>query len=254
MFQADLEFSKFNKEMELAQRVQSGLLSKQPPVVKGLDIWAATRPAYQVGGDFYDFFLDRQQNFTFAVGDICGKGMSAAMLMPMTRMIIRTAAIHQQCLSPEEIINRSNGILYEDFTNTDTFASAFVGSYDPLSRKLMYANAGHSPVIYYPVGGKARYLEADGTPIGVLPVSLSKNHWLNLQSGDVLIAGTDGLVENYYKGGALKSGYRHLLWETELLANQSARSIAESMFDPQKKLNKLTLQNDDQTLVVIKCL
>src|SRR5262245_41576493 len=75
------------------------------------------------------------------------------------------------------------------------FATAFIGQYQPNSQKLLYANAGHSPVIYRPAGGMARLLEADSTPIGVLRVSLCKNHQVSLGLNDVLVVATDGFSE-----------------------------------------------------------
>ena len=253
MLQTNFEFNRVNFEFELAKQVQTSLLPKQPPVVAGLDIWAGLRSAYVVGGDFYDFFTDRNHQFTFLVGDISGKGVSAAMLMPMTRMAIRTSMGFQGDCTPEDIVARSNTGLYEDFTMTDTFATLFVGSYDPASHSLMYANAGQSPVIYCPVGGSPEFLEADDVPMGVHPISMAKNHFIHLHQGDVLIVGTDGLIESRYPGESLRVSYDRLLWKTGQLVQRPARFIADSLFNSMIGLNQTGAQEDDQTLVVIKC-
>lgn len=253
MLQSDLDYTRIQKEIELAQRIQVGLLPKQPPVVAGLDIWAGFRPANQIGGDFYDFIIGRNRNLTMVVGDICGKGVSAAMLMPMTRMVIRTAALGRHNHTPRDIVNRSNSLLYEDYTNTDMFATTFVGNFNPFNQTIVFANAGHSPVIYIPFGQSAQLLLADEAPIGVLQVCAVKNQRIQLKRGDVLIIGTDGLVEDYNLGIDLTTSYNWLLRKLELLVDRSARSVAETLFGSLQDLSRAEGQKDDQTLVVIKC-
>ena len=253
MLQTNFDLSRINMEFELAKQVQTRLLPQQPPIVGGLDIWAGLRSAIHIGGDFYDFFTDCNHHFIFLVGDISGKGMSAAMMMPMTRLAIRTSMGFPGDCTPEDIISRSNHNLYEDYTTTDIFASIFVASYDPDSRGLIYANAGQSPVIFCPVGGGPVFLEADDAPMGVHPQSMAKNHFLQLHPGDVLIAGTDGLIDCHYPGESLKLSYDRLLWKTRQLASYHASAIAESLFNPPVSLHHSANQDDDQTLVVIKC-
>jgi phosphoserine phosphatase RsbU/P len=249
----------FPIDSELAQNIQKGLLPASAPVIAGLDIGAVIRPHYPIGGDFYDFILEGDQLFTFIISDICGKGASAAMMMTMTRLALRIGASSRSALSPEEILIHSNALLYEDFTQTAIYASVFLGRYDSASRMLVYANAGQSPVIFMPAGGKAQLLIADGAPIGVLPASAAKNHHLKLNPGDLLVVGTDGLAEAYSANGNLWSGYHRLLKNTEKLAGQPARVVIECLFNPHAKkpalggFRKSAIQNDDQTLVVIKC-
>ena len=148
-----------------------------------------------MGGDFYDFVAQPDRPFIFSVADVTGKGMAAALLMTMTRTAIHSKASFMPKPTPEIVMKNANEDLYEDFLQVGMFATAFIGQYQPHSQKLLYANAGHSPVIYRPVGGRARLLEADSTPIGVLQVSLCKNHQVPLGQGDVLVVATDGFSE-----------------------------------------------------------
>ena len=253
MLDTDINLHTFIKEIELAKQVQKNLLPKKPPNVPGLDIWVATRFAYQIGGDFYDFIWDSGQTLNFVMADICGKGVSGALLMPMTRMVIRNVASREFGLSPEEIISQSNKYLYDDFNNTDTFATAFIGNFNPRTSIFVYANAGLSPVIYYPFGGVAQYLQADGTPIGIFEISESINHYIHLKPGDILLIGTDGIVDNYRRQGDLYEAYLQLLKETERLVNKSAQKIVESLFTKSNMDKRSNVLNDDQTLMVIKC-
>jgi phosphoserine phosphatase RsbU/P len=319
-------FTRLQEEFELAHRVQRGLLPQKPPVVPGLDIWAAIRSAYQVGafgvgGDFYDFITvcsepgtqgrntapsstnpGARGYLTFVVGDICGKGLAASILMSMTRKVLQMVIMEQlgssqASVDPAKTIRQANSLLYDDFMDTTAFATVFIGFYDPTTQLLVYANAGHTPVVHVQarrgaICGGSRLLVADGVPLGVLPSQTiasqtlssghSKNHYLHFRAGDVLLVGTDGIVESTMPGANLISEYNQLIEKVELMADQPAHLIAESVFNiGEKKDGKfigenrfermfsrmlkqgsndkkaryrknLAAQDDDQALVVIK--
>jgi sigma-B regulation protein RsbU (phosphoserine phosphatase) len=246
-----VEQTRLQTEVDLARRVQLRLLPQQLPKVDKLDIYACSRPALQVGGDFYDFVAQPDRPFIFSVADVTGKGMAAALLMTMTRTAIHSKASFMPKPTPEVVMKNSNEDLYEDFIQVGMFATAFIGQYQPHSQKLLYANAGHSPVIYRPAGGPARLLEADSTPIGVLRVSLCKNHQVLLGPGDLLIVGTDGFSEARNPNDEM-FGYERLLSLTDSLAESSARAISDALFEAIDRFGVGRPQDDDQTLVVIK--
>ncbi|MGB0386348.1 MAG: PP2C family protein-serine/threonine phosphatase [Ardenticatenaceae bacterium] len=245
--------TKFETEMQLAQSVQLNLLPKEPPVVDGLDLWADSRPALQVGGDFYDFIDDPGRPFIFAIGDVSGKGMPAAILMAMTRTVLRNGAKFANPPIPEEFMRRANEDLYNDFTEVSMFVTVFVGRYDADTRFMHYANAGHSPVIYCPAGGKASLLEADGPAMGVLPINLSENHTIRFDPGDLLVAGTDGFSEASNLDGEM-FGYDRLLdlVETLTASGKSAEEVAKSLFKTIDDFSASHMQDDDQTLIVVR--
>jgi sigma-B regulation protein RsbU (phosphoserine phosphatase) len=177
--------------------------------------------------------------------------MSAALLMTMTRTAIHSKAGFMPKPTPEMVMRNSNEDLYEDFIQVGMFATAFIGQYQPHNQKLLYANAGHSPVVYCPAGGRAQLLEADSTPIGVLTISLCKNHVVTMQPGDVLIVATDGFSEARNPEDEM-FGYDRLLQLAEASAKKSARAIAEAFFEAVDRFGVGRPQDDDQTLVVIK--
>ena len=251
LYEQNLQRARLQTEMELAQNVQLNLLPHESPQISGLDLWAGSRPASQVGGDFYDFILRPSQPLTFTVGDVSGKGMPAAMLMTMMRTVVRSKMGALPGPTPEQVVTRSNEELYDDFTDLSMFATMFIGQYEPDSRKLVYANAGHSPVVYCPVEGSARLLEADGTAIGILPTSFSLNQQLVVRPGDVLVVATDGLNEARNAQDEL-FGYVRLLELIESLADRSARHIADALFRTVQSFSAGKAQEDDQTLIVIK--
>jgi phosphoserine phosphatase RsbU/P len=251
LYQEHLEQTRLQTEMQLAQSVQLNLLPQRPPGISGLDLWAASKPASRVGGDFYDFIVKPDHSFTFTVGDVSGKGMPAALLMAMTRTVIRNKAKSMPTPTPEVVMGLSNEELYHDFTEVSMFATVFVGQYEPGSRELLYANAGHSPVVYCPIGGAARLLRADGTAMGILPKSLSADQRLMLQPGDVLVVGTDGLSEAHNSHDEM-FGYDRLLQVVESLATRPAQAIADGLYQTVNTFSAGQPQDDDQTLVVLK--
>lgn len=251
LYQEMFDQTKLRTEMELARRVQLDLLPMTLPVVPGLDIYASSRPAYQVGGDFYDFITLEGRPFIFSIGDVTGKGLSAALLMTMTRTAIHSKAQFMPHPTPEAVMRQSNEDLYNDFTRVGVFATAFVGQYQASSNTLLYANAGHAPVIYRPHDGEATLLRADSTAIGILPVSHCRNQRLRMGPDDLLIVATDGFTDVRDSGEDML-GIDRLIDLVERLQHKSAREIAATLFEETDRFGQGRSQDDDQTLIVIK--
>jgi phosphoserine phosphatase RsbU/P len=251
LYQESLIQARMQTEMELAQNVQLHLLPQRLPEVNGLDIFAGSLPASQVGGDFYDTIYQPGEPFMFTVGDITGKGMPAALLMTMVRTVIRTKARSLPDRLPANIVGSSNDDMYDDFTEVSMFATVFVGQYDHREHTLYYANAGHSPVIYLPAGGIAYMLDADSTPLGVLPISTCENQSVAFGPGDVLVVATDGFSEARNQAGEM-FGYERLLRLIEATAHEEAGMIGIELFDAVAEFSSGHAQDDDQTLFVVK--
>lgn len=251
LYQEMFDQTKLRTEMELARRVQLDLLPMTLPTVPGLDIYANSRPAYQVGGDFYDFIVQDGRPFIFSIGDVTGKGLSAALLMTMTRTAIHSKAQFMPYPTPEAVMRQSNEDLYNDFTRVGVFATAFVGQYEASSGSLLYANAGHAPVIYRPRDGEAVLLRADSTAIGILPVSHCRNQRLRIGPDDLLVVATDGFTDIRDSDEDIL-GVDRLIELVESLRGRSAQEIAVSLFEETDRFGQGRQQDDDQTLVVIK--
>lgn len=247
----NLARARLQSELELARRVHQRLLSHQPPLVHGLDISAASRPALDLGGDFYDFVCQPGRPFVFAVGDVTGKGLSAALLMTMTRSSIHSKASFAPRPQPDYVLRNANEDLYGDFAHVGMFATAFVGQYQPTDGRLVYANAGHSPVIYRPVGGQAQLLRADNTALGILPGTNFVCRSVAVQPGDLLVVATDGFSDA--RGPSDEPfGHPRLLHLVDALADQSAQAISHRLFEAVDRYGAGRPQDDDETLVVIK--
>lgn len=251
LYQEMFDQARLRTEMDLARRVQLDLMPRQLPKVSGIDIYASSRPALQVGGDFFDFIVSEGRPLLFSLGDVTGKGLSAALLMTMTRSAIHSKAQFMPFPTPEAVMRQSNEDLYNDFTRVGVFATAFVGQYEPGSQQMLYANAGHAPVIYRPFDGSPELLRADSTAIGILPVSHCRDQTLRMRPGDLLIVATDGFSDARNSRDETFDIER-LIALVDQLAPRTAREIADAMFETVDRFGGGRNQDDDQTLVVIK--
>jgi len=153
--------------------------------------------------------------------------------------------------APDVVMRNSNADLYDDFVHVGTFATAFVGQYLAQERTIVYANAGHSPVIYRPADGAPRLLAADNTALGIRAASDWLSRHLALRPGDLLVVATDGFSDVCGPGDEL-FGNERLLRSVEGLADRSAREIADGLFDEVRRFRSNGPQDDDETIVVIK--
>ncbi|MGB1250759.1 MAG: PP2C family protein-serine/threonine phosphatase [Candidatus Promineifilaceae bacterium] len=246
-----LKQTKRKAEYELAHDVQMHLLPTEAPKLPFLQIAAQSRPAREVGGDFYDYLPSEEGELYFSVGDVSGKGMPAAMLMGMSHATLSSAARFLEEPTPAAILDRANTALYDNFTEVSMFATVFVGQYDSAFRTLSYANAGHSPVIYCPANGKAIMLEADGTALGILPWCMSEDHNIALDEGDILVVASDGFPEARDPNGEM-FGYERLMRMIEDNRTESAENLLTILADAIKKHSGDTEQDDDETIMVLK--
>jgi sigma-B regulation protein RsbU (phosphoserine phosphatase) len=250
-YEQTLQQTKMQTEMALAQKVQLQLLPQSPPMLPTLDIAASSLPALQVGGDFFDFIQIPNGPMIFTVGDVAGKGMSSALLMAMSRTAIRGAVKMLQSPLPEAILDRTNEDLYDDFTEVGMFATMFVGYFLPSTQEIIYANAGHSPVVYCPHDDAPILLEADGTAVGVLPMNLAKNQTIRFRSGDLLVVATDGFSEASNAAGEL-FGYDRLLMLIGNNRHLCADALFELLHNIIAEFSQSQEQDDDQTIIILK--
>lgn len=243
--------ARIQTELELARTVQLRLLPQAPPRVSGLNLAPLSKPALEVGGDFYSFIQWPDSPLTVVVGDVSGKGMAAALLMAMMLTAVRSKAYTSIKRRPDELLALTNELMYEDFSEVGMFATVFIGQYHAPDRLFSYVNAGHSPVIYRPAQGQAAMLEPDWPPLGVLPVAMCDNQQIQLGPGDLLVIATDGFSEAENEAGAL-FGYDRLLALVNQLADRSAEEIRDALFDAIALFAGRQPRSDDQTLVVVK--
>ncbi len=183
---------RISREIEIAREVQERLFPQSYPKVAGVDLAGYCRPAQAVGGDYYDFFTLNDGRLAIALGDISGKGISAALLMASLRASLRSIAGLQQS-DLASLIRRVNSLVYESST-ANRYATFFYAEYDPATSLLTFVNAGHNPP-YILRGSEAIPLEATGMVVGLLPDAEYAQATIPMHLGDVLLAFTDGISE-----------------------------------------------------------
>ncbi|MDQ1470585.1 MAG: phosphoserine phosphatase RsbU/P [Bryobacterales bacterium] len=189
------EKERLQSELAIASEVQKQLFPRSAPTCHTIELIGACEPARSASGDYYDYLLLPNGNLAVAIGDVAGKGISAALLMASIQSIMRTQLLAGQAgrLSTASIVAQLNRQLYAN-TSPEKYATFFFGVYEEATRELIYTNAGHlSPLILR--DGRSTELEVTGTVVGLFPASQYEEQRVTLASGDLLVAFTDGITE-----------------------------------------------------------
>jgi len=229
------------------------------PSPKALMLTGVCNPARVVSGDYYDF-MRFDTSVAFAIGDVAGKGISAALLMASIQSTMRmqlTAGVPGMCdgeaphqLSTAMMVSRLNKLLYAN-TSPEKYATFYFAVYDETTHTLTYTNAGHlQPILLRK--GVPELLEVTGTVVGAFPFSLYEERNIQLASGDVLVAYTDGMIEPENEYGEM-FGEQRL---TDLLAKNvdrdSTEIIARVMESVLQWSGDAAELSDDMTMLVAR--
>lgn len=237
------------REVEIAREVQERLFPQNLPAVPGLDYCGVCRPARGVGGDYYDFLPLPGGQLGVAVGDVSGKGISAALMMASLQASLRG----QTMRGPEDmaaLVGRVNQLVYE-VSSPERYATFFFAQYDAENKVLTYVNAGHNPPMVLSKYGIVQRLEVGGTVVGLLPqVSYSQDS-VRLQAGDVLVAFTDGISEAM-NGADEEWGEESLLATLKECNGKSAAETVACIMAAADRFTAGARQYDDMTVVVMK--
>jgi len=189
---AETQRIRLEQELEMARTVQKSLLPAQPPIIPGFTLVADWRPARLVAGDFYDAFPLPDGRWGLVLADVSGKGAPAALYMAMTRSLIRSEAGRHP--NPSAVLMEVNRRLLVESSN-QMFVTVFYMVLDPVQRSLTYANAGHDPPLLRRASGGLERLAPGGLLMGLFHQFTLGDETLKLESGDILIAFTDGLTD-----------------------------------------------------------
>lgn len=180
------------QEIARAAAVQSELLPTEQPPVAGFEIGARCLPASAVGGDFYDWQRLPDGRISLTVGDVMGKGMSAALLMATVRAVIRAVVSHH---GPAAAMQQTATSLDGDLARSGSFVTVFHAQLNVDTGELRYVDAGHGQVFLRRASGDIEVLQPWGLPIGVVSSELYREGSIILQPGDLLVVYSDGLTE-----------------------------------------------------------
>jgi phosphoserine phosphatase RsbU/P len=243
---------RIESELSIAAKIQKSMLPNTfPPYPdrEELDIYAMMRPAKEVGGDFYDFFLVGDQHLCVVVGDVSGKGVPAALFMSVTKYLVEAVATDEA--SPEEILRRVNDQLVRN-NESCMFVTLFAGMLDLQTGELFYANAGHNPPITLTKNGQTSFLEHPGGPIlGIMDHATFRLDRRVLQPDEVLLVYTDGVTEaansadEFFAEDRLEAAMRGF-------SKTPCQGIAESLLKEIDAFCEGAPQTDDITILAVR--
>jgi len=237
------------REMNIANTVQRGLLPQSPPAIANYEFFDFYRPAKYLGGDYYDYITLLDGRLVFALGDVSGKGVAASLLMAKLSAEVRGGLVIEPTFA--DTMRRLNRIFCESRWD-NRFVTFFFGILDPATHEICFHNAGHIPPILVSPDGKAELLGEDdiGLPLGVMENSEYSETRFTMQCGQKLVVLSDGITdamnaqENYFSlNGVLKfvSG----------AATGPAKDFGERLISAVHSFAGRTPQTDDQSLVVV---
>lgn len=241
---------RLNREIEIAREVQERLFPQACPPVPGIDCFGLCRPALAVGGDYYDFIPRSNGRLGIALGDVSGKGISAALMMASLHSLMR-GQISAGLDDLSVLLTNTNRLIY-DASTSNRYVTFFYGEYDPATGALTYVNAGHNPPIILR-GDEVLRLEACGPVIGLLPGVRFDSAVFSLQPDDTFILFTDGISEAM-TGDDEEWGEDRLIEAARACRGQCASLMTAALLAAADDFTAGAPQHDDMTLIVLKAL
>jgi sigma-B regulation protein RsbU (phosphoserine phosphatase) len=248
LFEEAIEKQKMEEELNLAKKIQQGLLPSEIPAPHGYELAALNIPSRQVGGDYFDIIKISEQLYGIAIADVSGKGAGAALLMANLQASLR-ALVNTQ-ISISEMVLKINQLVYQN-TDLDKFITFFYGQLDTKNNMFTYCNAGHNPPYHIKKDNKLHELSVGGLILGMMPDVVFETASISLEQGDSIVMYTDGVTE------ALNDKEEE--FGEERLENLIKKN---SKFSSEQMLNKIVTdvqsfsenvsQYDDITLVLLK--
>lgn len=194
--QLEIANERMSEELNFARDIQMGLLPLIFPAFPTryeFNVFASLIPAREVGGDFYDFYFVDEHHLCFVVGDVSGKGAPGALLMAVSKTLIKSRALDD--FSPSSILTHVNTELSQN-NDAAMFVTVFLGMMDIRTGKIEYSNAGHNPPYIRRNGGVVEKLDAfHGPVIGALPGLHYKEDKTVMERGDIIVVYSDGITE-----------------------------------------------------------
>jgi sigma-B regulation protein RsbU (phosphoserine phosphatase) len=243
---------RLERDLRVARQIQRSLLPAAPPVIPGLDFAVHYEPAYQIGGDFYDFIWHDPQHLGLAIGDVSGKAISAALYMARLTSELRTRAPLDK--TPGKLLARVNQDM-SALGDDGMFATLVYCIFDIQNGGLVFTNAGHCvPLVRR--GSRVFPLEADRAhtpPLGVTPTLEAGEARVQLRPGDLLVMVSDGILEARNAAGE-EYGLDRLsarLREVSGTAQDIVRAILGDIDDFTHDPSRPAAQGDDMTIVAM---
>jgi sigma-B regulation protein RsbU (phosphoserine phosphatase) len=247
------EQERIKQELRIARQIQLSSLPQSVPSIAGLDIHGMSQPALEVGGDFFDYMNGDSQELLVIVGDVSGKGISAALYMSKIQGIFRS--LQSFNLTPRDLFVRTNRVIRRDLDKT-FFVTGLAGKFNPERREVVLVRAGHLPLYHYRAERKkVDCIQSEGLGFGIEQTDefekKLQEYKTDYDCGDVFLFATDGVIEAF-NSRQQEFGEERLLQALQESADAPARMISDFIL---KRFNEFIdgdLPHDDTTLVVIK--
>ena len=239
------------RELEIAREVQLRLFPSHPPRVPGLDIAAYCRPANFVGGDYYDFLYRPDTDLWFTIGDVSGKGISAAVLMASLQASLRSQ-LNGHPDSVANVVSELNRAVCSSF-GQERYSTLFCGRLDPIDWSLTYVNAGHVQPVLLRSSGEFHCLDCGGLPVGLFESASYEHASILLQPGDLLTCFSDGITEATNRDGKMwnDSEVNRIIYENR---HRNSAELLEKMVQAVDDYMGTAEQADDMTIVILRVL
>jgi len=244
------EKERIESELKFAKLVQDGFLPQEPPSFPNYEFAATMLPAKFVGGDFYDFIPLKNDLLGIVLGDVSGKGVSAALYM--ARLLSDFRYISQADPTPEKVLQQVNQAVCER-SRQGMFATAIFLLLDRATNKLRIANAGHHPALLKSPANKVQEVgHSGGIPLGILPDSKYSSEEIQLKKGNLILLYTDGATEPFNENRE-SFGQKRMAQIVEAGLHSPKELIDEMQKSIESFTHKATL-HDDLTLLTFKVL
>jgi phosphoserine phosphatase RsbU/P len=244
------ESERMQAELEIARRVQQQLFPAQTPHSASLEIRAVCQPARQVSGDYYDYQALPDNKLVLALGDVAGKGISAALLMASLQSTLRVQLREWKTdVSTQRLVTGLNHHLFLN-TTPEKYATFFLAIYDEATGMLEYTNAGHLAPLLVRAGTITR-LDSNGMVVGAFATATYDSSHLQLESGDLLVCYTDGVTE-------LENEFEEQFGEgrlSEVLLRCKTASLCDvetAILDAATKFSGSPEPQDDLTMLMVR--
>lgn len=245
-----IEKERMEEELNIAKGIQKGLLPDPIPQSDELDIAASNISSYQVGGDYFDILEAPENRLLFAIGDVTGKGMPAALLMANLQAMLHV--LLPVDISLAEATGQINEIIYQN-TPSDKFITFFWGIFNPKNYQFQYVNAGHNPpALLRSEKNEFEELSEGGLILGAMSTMTPYDQQtITLSKDDLLVFYTDGVTEAKNKSETEEYGEERLFECIKQNRDLSASKIQNAIIEDVKSYSK-DIQYDDVTIIVIK--
>jgi len=260
--QAELiRLNRLEEELAIARKIQNTFLPRQLPQPPGWQVAGFSRSAQNVGGDFYDLIPLADGRLGLVVADVCGKGVTAALFVALTRSLLRAASMApwifqgDMGLDAEAVLTgalwMTNDYICREHADSDMFITLFYAVLDTETGRMAFVNAGHNPPLVVGADGASIRETPPGTlPIGIIPTSSYEVAWAEVAPGERLVAFSDGITEAMNAAGEpLGDDRLHAVLRAHPAA--PARALVETVVREVDAYAGAAPQADDMTLLVL---